>query len=122
RVKGCQVFRVKQSPTGESPTIFLVAISGTTPALESFFSILEPIEGFGCFFLGETFRGDEGAGSGSSLIGGGVFRQVSKMVEQRWFFCFTAKAKACVRHGKRRRVEIRGRDDDDRRIDNRPLT
>ncbi|KAL6952420.1 hypothetical protein U1Q18_041410 [Sarracenia purpurea var. burkii] len=37
RVKGYQVFRVKQSTTGETPTIFLVAISGTTPASESFF-------------------------------------------------------------------------------------
>ncbi|KAL6978481.1 hypothetical protein U1Q18_020149 [Sarracenia purpurea var. burkii] len=37
-------------------------------------------------------------------------------------FCFTAKAKACARHNKRRRVEIRGRDDDDRRSGNRRLT
>ncbi|KAL6968414.1 hypothetical protein U1Q18_034215 [Sarracenia purpurea var. burkii] len=37
RVKRYQVFWVKQSTTGETPTIFLVAISGTTPASESFF-------------------------------------------------------------------------------------
>ncbi|KAL6961968.1 hypothetical protein U1Q18_036926 [Sarracenia purpurea var. burkii] len=86
------------------------------------FQILEPIEGFGYFFLGEIFREEEGASSGSSLIGGGVFRRVSQMVEQRWFFCFTAKAKACTRHGKRWRVEIRGRDGDDYRSGNRRLT
>ncbi|KAL6954354.1 hypothetical protein U1Q18_041953 [Sarracenia purpurea var. burkii] len=67
-------------------------------------------------------REEECAGFGSSLIGGGIFRRVSQTVEQCWFFCFTAKAKACARHGKRRRVEIRGRDDDDHRSGNRRLT
>ncbi|KAL6990751.1 hypothetical protein U1Q18_008872 [Sarracenia purpurea var. burkii] len=77
---------------------------------------------------------EEGLGLGlvKALIGGSIFptkktcREIRRGCERidlqkRWFFCFTAKAKACARHGKRRRVEIRGKDDDDRRIGNRQL-